>query len=641
MTTTSSGTYEFRAEIRQLLHILAHSLYTDREIFLRELISNASDALHRVQFEMLTNRDVLDPEAELAVRITWDADAHTLTVSDTGIGMTREELVENLGTIAHSGAMAFLEKVGPGVGQQIGADVIGRFGVGFYAVFMAADEVRVTSRSYRPDAQAWTWVSSGGDTYAIEPAERAGRGTSVVAHLKEDAQEFAAGWRVEQIVKKHSDFVPFPIYVQGREAPINQRIALWRRTPREVKPEEYEAFYKQLTLDFETPLATLHISTDAPLQLHAVLFIPARQEKGVLSLRQDYGLKLYSRKVLIQEYNKELLPKYFRFVEGVVDSEDMPLNISRESVQGNRDMERIKKVLAGRVQAELETMAKERPDEYARFWAQFGTFLKEGVATEAAGREELVRLLRFHSTRTEGEGLVSFQEYVDRMPAEQPAIYYVLGDDLKSVARSPHLDPLRKRNYEVLYWVHTIDSFLAVTVREFAGRPVKNADDPDLALPPLAEGEAAQPAAEPLPEDAFGKLVARAKELLGERVVDVRAGVQLTDSPARLVSPAGTPDRDMQRVRRLIEQDYVVPKKILELNRSHPLVRNLAGLLEGDSALVDLCVEQLYADALLIEGLHPDPADMVGRIQLLMEAATGPHPPTPSPAARTEPIADK
>lgn len=622
MTTSHLESYEFRAEIRQLLHILANSLYTDREIFLRELISNASDALHRMQFEMLTNRDVLDPEAELAVRIAWDADAHTLTVSDTGIGMTREEMVENLGTIAHSGAMAFLEKMGQGEGQQIGADVIGRFGVGFYAVFMAADEVRVTSRSYRPDAQAWTWVSSGGDTYAIEPADRAERGTSVVVHLKEDAQEFAAGWRVEQIVKKHSDFVPFPIYVQGREAPINQRTALWRRNPRELKPEEYEEFYKQLTLDFEKPLATVHVSIDAPLQLHAVLFIPARQEKGPLSLRQDYGLKLYSRKVLIQEYNKDLLPKYFRFVEGVVDSEDVPLNISRETVQGNRDIERIKKVLTSRVQAELETMAKERPDEYTRFWAQFGTFIKEGIATEAAGREELVRLLRFHSTRTEGEGLVSLQEYVDRMPAEQPAIYYVLGDDLKSVARSPHLDPLRRRNYEVLYWVHTIDSFLAMTVREFSGRPVKNADDPDLALPPLPEGEAAQPAAEPLPEDAFGKLVARAKDLLNERVVDVRAGTQLTDSPARLVSPAGTPDRDMQRVRRLIEQDYVVPKKILELNRSHPLVRNLAGLLDGDSGLVDLCIEQLYADALLIEGLHPDPADMVGRIQSLMEAAT-------------------
>jgi molecular chaperone HtpG len=276
-------------------------------------------------------------------------------------------------------------------------------------------------------------------------------------------------------------------------------------------------------------------------------------------------------------------------------------------------------------------MAKERPDEYGRFWAQFGTFLKEGVATEAAGREELVRLLRFHSTRTEGEQLVSLQAYIDRMPAEQPAIYYVLGEDLKSVARSPHLDPLRKRNYEALYWVDTIDSFLAVTVREFAGRQVKNADDPDLALPPLAEDEAAQPAAEPLPEDAFGKLVAHAKELLGERVVDVRAGAQLTDSPARLVSPAGTPDRDMQRVRRLIEQDYVVPKKILELNRSHPLVRNLAGLLDGDSTLADLCIEQLYADALLIEGLHPDPADMVGRIQSLMEAATKPHPTSPGP----------
>jgi molecular chaperone HtpG len=617
----SPQAYEFRAEIRQLLNILAHSLYTDREIFLRELISNASDALHRVQFEMLTNREVRDADAEPAIRISFDPSRRTLTIADNGIGMTDVELVENLGTIAHSGAVAFLQQVrDTQVEHKPTADVIGQFGVGFYSAFMVADAVHVTSRSYRPDAPAYTWISRGDNTYTIEPGERAERGTSVTLHLKEDADEFMQAHRLEQIVKKHSDFVPFPIYLEGRAEPLNQRSALWRRAPREVTREQYEDFYKQLTLDFEPPRVTAHVSTDAPVQLHAILFVPARREKGVFALRRDHGLKLYSRKILIQEYNQDLLPKHFRFVEGVVDSEDLPLNISRESVQGNRVVERMRAVLTRRVQGELEQLARDKPEEYAALWREFGAFVKEGVAVDPAARDDLLKLLRFPSSR--GEELVSLQAYVERMAEGQPAIYFVLGDDVKSAARSPHLDPLRKRGYETLYWVDPIDAFLPAVVHEFAGKPLRNADDADLGLPPAPEEPEAE-AAEQAPEDAFARLIERCRNVLGERVTDVRVGPQLTDSPARLVSPSGSADRDMQRVRRLLEQDYSVPKKILELNRGHALVRNLATLLDRNTALVELCIEQLYADALLVDGLHPDPAEMVGRIQQLMEAATG------------------
>ena len=312
--TQAPETLEFRAEVQQLLNILAHSLYTEREIFLRELISNASDALHRIQFELLTNRDVVDPDVELAVRIESDQDAATLTISDTGIGMTRDELIENLGTIAHSGAMAFLQKIGEG---QKPVDIIGQFGVGFYSVFMVADEVVVTSRSYRPGSEAWSWTSKGDSRFTLAPASKTTRGTQIFIKLKEDAKEFTAPWRLESIVKKHSDYVSFPVYVKEKAA--NRQTALWRKPMSEVKPEEYDEFYRQLTLDPEPPLLHTHIVTDAPVEIRSILYVPRKLDRGAFSLRSDYGLRLYSRKVLIQEFNKELLPEHLRFVEGVVD----------------------------------------------------------------------------------------------------------------------------------------------------------------------------------------------------------------------------------------------------------------------------------------------------------------------------------
>jgi molecular chaperone HtpG len=609
---------EFRAEVQQLLHILAHSLYTDREIFLRELISNASDALNRLQFEMLTVRDVLNPEAELAIRITADRDAKTITVSDTGIGMARDELIENLGTIAHSGAMAFLQNVSD---ERLSADeIIGQFGVGFYSVFMVADQVTVTTRSYRPDAQAWTWTSRGDNTYSLIPADKAERGTAIQITLKEDAAEFAETWRLEQIVKKHSDYVSFPIYVAGKIA--NRQTALWRQSPQEVEAEQYVEFYKQLTLDFEKPLLHVHLVGDAPVNMRSILYVPARRERGILHLRTDYGLKLYSRKILIQEYNKDLLPNHFRFVEGVVDSEDLPLNISRETVQSNPMMRQIRRALTNRLVKELNTLAEERPDDYKTFWREFGVFIKEGVTTDPSSHESLRDLLRFHSSQADGsDGLVSLKDYVSRMRADQKAVYYVLGDDLKSVARSPHLDYFRANGIEVLYLVDPFDSFMALALKEYDGKPLQNVDDAGLDLPAVSAPEAK--AGEAVAQPDFDRLVDRFKTALGNRVTDVRESKRLTDSPCRLVSPEASPERDLQRVRRLLDQEYELPRKILELNRSHSLIQNLVRVLttSPDEALVNITIEQLFDNALLLEGLHPNPADMTPRIQALMEAA--------------------
>ncbi len=622
MTETAQAMpLEFRAEVKQLLHILAHSLYTDREIFLRELISNASDALNRVQFEMLTNRDVVDADTELAVRLSFDQEAKTLTVADTGIGMNREELIQNLGTIAQSGARAFLESL---EAEKRPTDVIGQFGVGFYSVFMVAEEVRVTSRSFRPGDTAWTWTSRGDNTFTVEEAEKSDRGTSITIKLKEDGFEFAQGYRLEQVVKKHSDFIAFPIYLvtqdddETKERVINQQTALWRQPPTDVTEEQYQDFYRQLTLDFEKPLLHRHLVTDAPVQTYAILFVPGKKERGFLSMRTDHGLKLYSRKILIQEYNKELLPNYFRFIEGVVDSEDIPLNVSRESVQASLVMNRIGRVLRRRLVGALDEMAKEQPDAYASFWREFGVFIKEGIATDPTSHDDLVKLLRFHSSRN-GDRLISLTEYVESLSEDQKAIYYILGEDRTSIGASPHLDYFKENDIQVLYLADPIDSFMVMALREYDGRPLQNIDDADLDLPQKAHEETDTDQEQ---EDLSG-LTERFKRVLGEKVLEVRESKLLTGSPCRLVSPHDDPAQQMQRVRRLLDQDYEVPKKILEINPRHALMRDLSRLVADrpDEALIDPAIEQLYENALLLEGLHPNPASMVSRIQALMERA--------------------
>jgi molecular chaperone HtpG len=609
------GAVPFRAEVKQLLRILAHSLYTDREIFLRELVSNASDALHRVQFEMLTNRDVLDPDAELAVRITADKDAKTITISDSGIGMTREELVENLGTIAQSGTRALIERLE--AAQR--SNIIGQFGVGFYSAFVVADEVTVISRSFRPDAEPAQWQSHGGETFTVGAAERAERGTTIILKLKDDAAEFAEPWRLQQIIKRHSNYVAFPVYVGEDRA--NETQALWRKQPRGVEQKEYDEFYRQLTFDFEEPLLHLHLSTDAPVDLHALLFVPAKRERGLIERRTEGKIKLYSRKVLIQEEAKDLLPGYFRFVEGVVDSEDLPLNVSREGVQNvgaqGPILQRIKKSLTGRLTKELAELAEKDAEKYATFWREFGVFLKEGVATEYAAREDLLPLLRFHSTRS-GDDLTTLAAYKERMVEGQNEIYYVLANDLASARRSPHLDALEARGLEALLLVEVMDSFMLNGLREYQGLKLRNADEPDLELPGTVESPEAK-----VTDEQFARIVSRVKEVLGERVTTVRASNVLRSNPVRLVSPEGEGQREMARIQRLVDRDYKVPARIMEVNRGHPLVADLARLVEGgqDEGLAAALIEQLYDSALLLEGLHPNPADMVGRIQQLMEAA--------------------
>ena len=605
----------FKAEIRRLLDILIHSLYSDREIFLRELVSNASDALNRLRFEMLTNRDVLDPDAPLEIRITADKDARTLTITDTGIGMTADELRTNLGTIAQSGAREFIQAAEEGTADL--ADMIGQFGVGFYSSFMVAEEVRVVSRSYRPDAEAAAWISTGGDTFTVEPAGQETRGTTIEIKLKEDAADFADEWRLGQIVRRHANFVAFPIYVGAGEEPANQRTALWRQSARDLDEDAYHEFFKQMTLESEPPLAYTHVVTDAPVQLYAVLFVPPSTERGMFSLRKEDGLTLYARKVLIQEYTKDLLPEYLRFLQGVVDSEDIPLNVSREMVQATPMMQKLKKVLTGRAVGMLNDLAKDA-EVYAAFWERFGHFVKEGIATDMAERESLYPLLRFTTTKSDG-ALRSLNDYVGALKPGQKKIYYILGDDPRSLARSPHLDYFREHGYEVILLGDLIDSFMVMGVPAYEGFDLVNVAAADLDLPGDAEKEAEQPEDAPAGEAVAG-LIERIKAVLGDRVGDVRTTKRLSGSIARLVDPEGAMGQEMQRVYKMMERDFEAPRKVLEINPKHPTVASLAAKPEGDP-LADALIEQIYENALLIEGLHPDPAGMIPRIEELMKAA--------------------
>lgn len=625
--TTQVEQFTFQAEIEQVLNILVHSLYTDRQIFLRELISNASDALNRLQFEQLTRDDLIDPGAELYIEVKPDEAAGTLTISDTGIGMTHDELINNLGVIAHSGAKAFVEAMRARSENGGSAqDIIGQFGVGFYSVFMVADRVRVVSRSAYPDEPAYAWESSGGNTFSIEPAERETRGTDIIIHLREDAKEFLQTWRLKEIIRRHSDYIAFPIYVGDHKEPVNKRTAIWRRDPKEVTDEEYTTFYKSLTFDWEAPLHHIHMRADVPLQFYALLYIPASAERTILSARTQPGLKLYARKVLIQEYTTDLLPEYLQFVQGVVDSEDLPLNVSRESVQANRVMANLKKTLTNKVLSELKRLVKSKPEQYAKIFREFGRLLKQGLVISPADREDLEALLLFHSTRSETpDQMTTLADYVERMVKNQQDIYYVIASDFAGAMRSPHLESFRKRGIEVLYMIDPLDPYLLTALTEYKDHRLRSVDEADIDLREIGEvqGEEEEAAAE-VSEESFAALRERFKSVLGERVLEVRESKTLTDSPARLVSKDDDPGRNMFRLNKLLDRSYEIPVKILELNPRHPLIHNLSGRLSAqpDDPLVDAVITQIFETALLQDGMHPDPASMAERLYLLMQAAT-------------------
>lgn len=614
MANDAPQQYTFKAETKQLLNILIHSLYKDREVFLRELLSNASDALNRLRFEMVTNQNILDSNAELQIRIKTDKDARMLIIQDTGIGMTKDEVIENLGTIAQSGARKFLDATKD---KKVDfTQVIGQFGVGFYSVFMVAEWVRVTSRSFRPDANAVSWYATGEDNYEVSEADMSERGTRIEIKLKEDAAEFAEEFRLKNIIHKHSDYIGFPIYMGDGTEAVNKQTSLWRTSRQEIKEDQYKEFYRQTTLDFEDPLLHTHMVTDAPVQLYALLFIPAKAERGIFALRKEDGLKLYSRNILIDDYNKDLLPEHLRFVQGVVDSEDLPLNVSRETVQSSGLMPKLKKVLTNQVMRELELLAKNNAEKYHTFWQEFGPYLKQGVAANLAEADAIKPLLRF-KTNLNPETWTSLEEYASRMKPEQKEIYYIIGEDPKSVLRSPHLDYFHSQGTEVLLLTDPMDSFMLMGLRKYKDLDLKNVAQADV---DTTKQSTEQPDTEKISGDEFNTLIERFKQVLGDRVTDVRASTRLVQSVARLVDTDANANPDMQRVYKYLGKEYEIPKKVLELNPSHTILKNLLHQ-ESDSELQNIIIEQIYDSALLVEGLHPDPSSIAERVQQIMEAA--------------------
>lgn len=608
--------FEYRAEMKQLLHLIVHALYTHRDIFLRELISNASDALNKVRFRQLTDTNIASADAALKVEITADPEANTLTIADTGIGMTREDLTERLGTVASSGTRAFLEEMQQS-DKPLDAQMIGQFGVGFYAVFMVAEQVTVETRHADPDAQGYRWQSDGEGSYTLEEIDRTERGTTITIQFKEDADEFSKEARIRQIIQKYSNFVDFPIYLAGTQ--VNTVKALWRKPKGDIGDEELDEFYKFIAHDFQPPLGHLHLSIEGVISFKALLFVPAQAPPGLFREEFERHLHLYVAGVFIQDDAKGLLPEYLRFVRGVVDSEDLPLNISREVTQSSPVMAKIRSVLTGKVLGMLDEWAADEPDKYTTFFQQFGQLFKSGLTSDYTNRDRIIDLLRFASTKTVAEATTSLKDYVTRMPESQDAIYYLLSEHRDSAARNPNLEYFNKHGLEVLLLVDPIDAFVMPTLDAYDGKPFKSIEQADL---DLASDD--KPQEDALAETDVERLLIRFKTTLGDRVENVIASKRLVDSAATLVVGQGGMDAQMERMMKMMNQDFTGGRKILEVNTHHALLKNLVRLQdEGQDDLLDEAILQLYEGTLLLDGNLPTPADFVQRMTDLMVKATG------------------
>ncbi len=617
--------HEFKAEVRQLLDILVHSLYTSREIFLRELISNASDALDKIRFESTKGTEITDNDLPLEIKIDFDEKKKIIAVSDTGIGMTKEELMANIGTIAKSGSAEFLKQLKEN--KSDANNIIGKFGVGFYSVFMVAEEVVIKTKSYKKDEPAVEWRSNGlGDYEISQLKEDIKRGSTIEIHLKEDAEEFAQKYRLENTIKKHSNFISFPIYLEKEK--VNTIAALWREPKSSIKKEQYNEFYKFLTFDSDEPADVIHVSIDAPIQFNSLLFIPKKNFDFFGYNREDYGLDLYVRRVLIQHKNKELLPEYLGFVKGVVDSEDLPLNISRETLQENIIFTKIAQNITGQILSYLIKKAKDEPEKYAEFWKEHSRIFKLGYS-DFTNLEKFNLLLRFNSSNCESaEKLISLEEYVSRFKDGQKEIYYAFGSSRDAIDQDPHLEIFKNKGLEVLYLYDPIDEFVLSSIRKFKDYEFKSVDTVDLkSVDKFKDAENKQAENEKLSKDDekhFDSLLSKIKDILGDRVVDVKESKRLTGSPALLVNPDDSMSSTMQKILRLTNKELEIQKKVFEVNKDSKLIRNLLKIFKTDSndEYIKNVVEELFESALLLDGSLTDPHRLVTRLNKMLEQSS-------------------
>jgi molecular chaperone HtpG len=630
-------TLSFQAEVAQLLHLVTHSLYSNKEIFLRELVSNASDACDKLRFEALDKPELYEGQPELEVRVSFDKEARTLTIADTGIGLSQQEAIDNLGTIAKSGTREFMHRLSGD--QKADAQLIGQFGVGFYSGFIVADRITVESRrAGLPAAEGVRWVSGGAGDFEVEQITRPERGTSVTLHLRDDALDYLSSWKLKSIVNKYSNHISLPIrmrkeeWKEGEEGKggehvltdewetVNQATALWSRPRKDITPEQYKEFYKAISHDFEDPLAWTHNRVEGSTEYTQLLYIPARAPFDLWNREKAAGMKLYVKRVFIMDEAEALLPSYLRFVKGVIDSADLPLNVSRELLQESRDVKAIREGNTRRVLSMLEDLAKAATDEaaseedkgkYATFWGEFGSVLKEGLGEDFGNRERIARLMRFASTSSDTP-TVSLADYKARMKEGQEAIYYVTADTQAAAANSPQLEIFRKKGLEVLFMTDRVDEWALGHLPEFEGTPLQSVAKGQVDLGALQD-EAEKKAAEEVAQ-TFKPVLAKLKEALKDKASDVRVTTRLVDSPACLVVTEGGASLQLQRLLKQAGQKAPDSKPVLEVNASHPLVQKL----EGSPNFHDLA-HILFDQALLAEGgLPEDPAAYVKRVNALL-----------------------
>ena len=623
-------TLSFQAEVSQVLNLVIRSLYSNKEIFLRELISNASDAAEKLRFEALTDDALYEGDALLRIRVSYDADARTVTIGDNGIGMSRQEVNDTIGTIASSGTKKFLESL---TGDASKDNVlIGQFGVGFYSAFIVADKISLTTRRAGLGAEHGVrWESEGKGDYSIETVEKATRGTEVTLHLREDEGEFLAGYRLRNIVSKFSDHIAIPIEMKeelygedkDKKEPqweqVNRGTALWQRNKADVKEEEYNEFYKHIAHDFEDPLLHIHNRVEGNNEYSALLYVPGRAPYDMWDRDPKHGVKLYVRRVFIMDEAEKLMPHYLRFIKGVVDSDDLPLNVSREILQHNRKIDSIRTANTKRVLGELEKLAANDADKYARFWKEFGKALKEGPVEDHANREKIAGLLRFTSTQGD-EQSVSLDAYIERMKEGQEKIYYITAETLAAAKHSPHLEVFKKKGIEVLLMTDRVDEWLMSHLHDYKEKSFQSVAKGELDLGQIGGEEEKQ--AQEKAAEAHKDLLKRVKDGLGDSVKEVRVSSRLTESPACLVVEEHDMSANLARVLKQIGQDAPLPKPIMEINAEHPLVQRLEG--EQDGERFNELAKLLFDQALLAEGGQlDDPAGFVHRLNKLMLSMAG------------------
>lgn len=626
-------TMEFQAEVSQVLNLVIRSLYSNKEIFLRELISNASDAAEKLRFEALSDDALYEGDPDLKIRVWADEDAGTLTVSDNGIGMNRQEVMDTIGTIASSGTKKFLQNLSGD--EATDSQLIGQFGVGFYSAFIVADKVSISTRRAGMEAEHGVrWESTGEGSYSIETIEKPDRGTEITLHLREDDKEFLGSWRLRQIINKFSDHLAIPIEMpkeivaeeEGDEdkdpggetewEQVNKGIALWMRNKSDITDEEYKDFYKSISHDFEDPLEWVHTRVEGTNEYTSLLYVPSRAPFDLWEREQKHGVKLYVRRVFIMDEADKLMPNYLRFVKGVVDSDDLPLNVSRELLQHNRKIDTIRSANVKRILGLLEKMAKNDNDRYQKFWDEFGKALKEGPAEDFANTERLASLYRFASTRGEGDAqTVSLDDYIERMAEKQEKIYYITADTLSAARNSPHLEIFKKKEIEVLLLADRVDEWLMSHLTEYKGKSFQSVTKGQLDLGELdAEEDKEQ---QEKAEKEHKKLLEGIKNALGEKVKEVRVSSRLVDSPACLIVDDDDMSQNLARVLKQLGQDAPMPTPIMELNVAHPLVERLEQ--EKDENRYSELANLLYDQSLLAEGGQlQDPAGFVHRLNRLM-----------------------